>query len=208
MSNRRTKYRQLDISKTLSWILRHGGMKEGLQFRTDGYTQVDELLKHKCMTKYSTTLDDINKITESNNKQRFKLELDEVGVLWIKATQGHSMKFKDIELKKIKDAGEIPVAIHGTYYKVWDIIRKEGLKPMRRTHIHFAQGLPDKKGVISGMKKNSQIYIYLNIPKCLEEGIELFVSENGVVLSAGKEGVIEPKYFEIVVDRNGKKLMS
>jgi RNA:NAD 2'-phosphotransferase (TPT1/KptA family) len=43
------------------------------------------------------------------------------------------------------------VCVHGTTEKAWDIIQKEGLKPMTRNHIHFATGLPKEDGVISGL---------------------------------------------------------
>jgi 2'-phosphotransferase len=33
------------ISKTLSWLLRHGAQSEGLQIRTDGYIKVDDLVR-------------------------------------------------------------------------------------------------------------------------------------------------------------------
>lgn len=32
------------ISKTLSWLLRHGAQSEGLEIRTDGYVKVDDLV--------------------------------------------------------------------------------------------------------------------------------------------------------------------
>lgn len=33
------------ISKTLSWLLRHGAKGEGLKIRTDGYVKVDDLVR-------------------------------------------------------------------------------------------------------------------------------------------------------------------
>jgi 2'-phosphotransferase len=33
------------ISKTLSWLLRHGAQGEGLKMRTDGYVKVDDLVR-------------------------------------------------------------------------------------------------------------------------------------------------------------------
>jgi 2'-phosphotransferase len=33
------------ISKTLSWLLRHGAQDEGLKMRTDGYVKVDDLVR-------------------------------------------------------------------------------------------------------------------------------------------------------------------
>lgn len=34
------------VSKTLSWILRHGSQSEGLAMRPDGYVRVDELVRN------------------------------------------------------------------------------------------------------------------------------------------------------------------
>ena len=35
---------EVRISKTLSWLLRHGAQGEGLKIRTDGYVKVDDLV--------------------------------------------------------------------------------------------------------------------------------------------------------------------
>ncbi|KAF7502211.1 hypothetical protein GJ744_006441 [Endocarpon pusillum] len=104
--------------------------------------------------------------------------------------------------------------VHGTFYAAWDsILRTGGLKPMSRVHVHFATGpslgslldsattktaegepknaasglLGEKKAVISGMRSDAQILIYINILKALEMGIPFWMSENGVVLSEGLE---------------------
>lgn len=51
----------------------------------------------------------------------------------------------------MEKAEEIPVVIHGTYFKPWAIIKNEGLSKMNRNHIHFASGFFGEEGVISGM---------------------------------------------------------
>lgn len=38
------------ISKTLSWLLRHGAQSEGLQIRTDGYIKVDDLVRRSLVS--------------------------------------------------------------------------------------------------------------------------------------------------------------
>ena len=43
-------------------------------------------------------------------------------------------------LLEITRAEEVPVCLHGTTYKAWEIIAKEGLSKMRRNHIHFSAG--------------------------------------------------------------------
>ena len=44
--------REVKISKTLSWILRHGALELGLNMRSDGYVLVSELLTvQRCKCK-------------------------------------------------------------------------------------------------------------------------------------------------------------
>lgn len=67
---------------------------------------------------------------------------------------------------------------------------------MTRNHIHFASELPNKKSVISGARKNAEVFIYVNLDKALVDGIKFFKSANGVILSPGNHsGVLETKYF-------------
>lgn len=37
--------REVKISKSLSWILRHGALEVGLKMRNDGYVRVSDLLE-------------------------------------------------------------------------------------------------------------------------------------------------------------------
>ena len=74
---------------------------------------------------------------------------------------------------------------------------------MARNHIHFAQGLPQDR-VVSGMRNSSTVFIYLDTKKCLEEGVEVLVSENGVILLPGDEkGFLSVGYFSKVTFRAG-----
>jgi len=86
-----------------------------------------------------------------------------------------------------------------------NLFAKNGLSKMSRNHIHLAQGVPGS-GVISGMRKSSQILIYIDVQKALDAGIEFFLSDNGVVLTPGnKKGLLEPTFFrrvERVEDKN------
>lgn len=97
--------------------------------------------------------------------------------------------------------------IHGTYFGKWATIKREGLSRMSRTHIHFAKGLPSDKSVISGIRSNCQVFIYVDLKAALKAGIPFFLSSNGVVLSPGNEqGVIVPLYFSKVCDSFGRRL--
>lgn len=154
---------EVRVSKTLSYLLRHGAQKESLNIRRDGYVRVDELVgpcfvcsRHPSYThsdqpillslspllhqltiqlarpklaNQALTVSSLLAIVKSNDKQRFHLLEEEdpnTGrtILWIRANQGHSVDVGELELKRVKDPAEIPVVIHGTFTKNWEIIRE------------------------------------------------------------------------------------
>ena len=137
-------------------------------------------------------------------------------ILCIRANQGHSIK-GIIDPDKLltpltnEELRALPMIVHGTYKQPYnDSISKNGLSKMNRMHIHFATGLPGHDGVISGMRKTCQIYIFINISKCIEANensntnskIQFYKSDNNVILSSGinDEGIIPTEYFSHVLD--------
>ncbi|CAK1543298.1 unnamed protein product [Leptosia nina] len=185
----------VQISKSLSWILRHGVQREGLEISDEGYVSLSTLLRHKKFRKYN--FNDIKRVVDSNDKQRFKLRLNPSTSLWeIKANQGHSIKsVKNSELIPIIQ-DKYPLVIHGTYLRNWDNIKIQGLSHMSRNHIHFAKGLPNDPNIKSGIRRDAQVLIYINLKKALQGGIKFFESENGVILTEGDaNGFLKPEYF-------------
>jgi len=207
--NWKSNNRDTKISKTLSYLLRHGAWKEGLEMREDGFVKILDILQTRSISQLGVTEDDINRIVDNDEKQRYKVKMildDE----YIRANQGHTLEIQ-VEMKKVYDIEDIPtgVAIHGTYFEAIESIMRTGLSRMKRQHIHFAMGEIQNGHVISGMRKNIEVKIYLDIPKLLESGIELFISDNNVILSPGnEEGMIPPEYFEKVINaKTGKPLV-
>ena len=90
------------------------------------------------------------------------------GILQIRANQGHTIKDVEPELTKLQEPFQIENVVHGTYEKNWDLIQKKGLSRMKRNHIHFAKGLPDQQGVISGMRQDCNLLIYVHIPTAVK----------------------------------------
>lgn len=79
------------MSKDLSWLLRHNAVKEGLHISDNGFVKVADILNHKRFrNKY--TVDDILRIVETNDKQRFTIGYDKNKELQICANQGHSIQ--------------------------------------------------------------------------------------------------------------------
>jgi 2'-phosphotransferase len=147
----------------------------------------------------------------------------------IRANQGHSIKV-DVEglLTPITTENVPETVVHGTDERAWRLIMKSGgLRRMGRNHIHFASGLPagfnslavdaasaeekEAAPVISGMRKNSSVLIYIDIQAALAAGINFYVSENGVILTEGNDkGFLSYEFFKRVESRKegGGVLMS
>jgi 2'-phosphotransferase len=222
-----------ELSRTLSWVLRHKAIDLGLNMTTDGYVQVQELLncKHPRL-KGKWTIQQIQEVVETNDKQRYKLEMkpmsnfqlitvnyeaqqaeEESLTLCIRANQGHSISIVDANLLfrhlTLDEVNLIPMVVHGTTTEAWEEhIRKKGLSRMSRTHIHFAQGLPKDGNVISGMRQSCEVLVYIDTQKAFQDNIKFYQSENGVILSAGRNegGIIPPEYFSKVTDASGHLL--
>jgi 2'-phosphotransferase len=149
----------------------------------------------------------------------------------IRANQGHSIKVdtEGLLVPITSEAGNIPeTVVHGTDERAWTLIMKSGgLRRMGRNHIHFASGLPsgfnyvdasvastesnESTPVISGMRKNSSILVYVDVEAAMKAGIKFFVSENGVILTEGnEEGFLPYEFFKRVESRkkDGGVLMS
>jgi 2'-phosphotransferase len=60
--------------------------------------------------------------------------------------------------------------------------------------------------LMAGMRKSSQILIFLNIQKALDAGIKFYLSDNGVVLTEGDErGFLSIEFFDRVEDAKTRK---
>lgn len=187
------------LSKTMSYLLRHGAEKEGLSMTADGFVSVAELLKHRQMRSY--TQQDVIRVVDNCPKKRYftqRMKLDANGVeeLCIRANQGHSLEV-DVKMDEITLEEPIDSIVHGTYFSNWNSIKDQvptnepifflsfilfvtvyllkGLSKMNRQHIHFSTGLPQSSEVISGMRNSCQIAIYVDIKKAIK-GNRLFIS--------------------------------
>jgi 2'-phosphotransferase len=217
-------------SKALSWVLRHSALKLGMTIGPDGYVPVSQILSHPHKKLRGLTLESIQEVVSQNNKQRFSMiqksqfvqstsgqdgtvdhqqQQQQYGDWYIRANQGHSITTVDpYQLLTVVDPRDVPVIVHGTYLDRWnDGIRTIGLSKMTRTHIHFAKGMSDDRGVISGMRSSCEVFIFVNSTKCAEDQIEFFESANGVILTSGLHGILPPQYFSHVLTKSGAVLL-
>merc|ERR1719401_638232 len=127
----------------------------------------------------------------------------------IRAVQGHSMKVVQDDhllVRLDRNQKQLPTkCVHGTYSRNWTSIKAQGLiaggiqaRGFDRNHIHFAPYDYNDKRVISGMRPNCDLAIYVDLSKAMMAGIPFFMSHNEVILSPGENGVLHPKYFKTV----------
>lgn len=195
MNNRNKKL--VDLSRCLSWILRHGIIDLKLDMDAEGYVLLDDVMQVKDVKKFS--VNDVISVVSSNGKERFKL-ITVDGNLYIRANQGHSKKVGELisdekMLKKIEKP--LDICIHGTNEKAYEIIKTKGLSKMGRKHIHLATGLPSAN-VKSGIRKSASVIIHINMKNAMQNGITFYMSDNGVVLTSDD---IPPEYFDKVTYR-------
>ena len=159
----------MQVSKKLSWLLRHGAAEEGLQLDANGYLNVQDVLSNRKIRGLKVSLDELRQLVTDNDKQRFTMtpvtaavdgeagddaDVDAKATIssdskpsdWlIRANQGHSIKVEDEGLLTPITAENMPLsAVHGTTHAAWPlIVASGGLKAMTRNHVHFASGLPE-----------------------------------------------------------------
>ncbi|PNJ38052.1 TRPT1 isoform 2 [Pongo abelii] len=163
----REQDRDVQLSKALSYALRHGALKLGLPMGADGFVPLGALLQLPQFRGFSA--EDVQRVVDTNRKQRFALQPGDPSTgLLIRANQGHSLQVPKLELMPLETPQALPpMLVHGTFWKHWPSILLKGLSCQGRTHIHLAPGLPGDPGVISGMRPHCEIAVFIDGPLAL-----------------------------------------
>ena len=159
-----------EISKLLSYILRHKPEKFGVTLDLQGWAPIDTVL-HAAKIDRPT----LETIVVEDAKGRYSISEDGKSV---RANQGHTKKSVHISFKTAVP----PVTLwHGTTDDVWSQIQKHGLKPMSRHHVHLSDDKSTAEAV-AGRRKSSTVVLAVDAKKMLADGIKFFISDNGVWL--------------------------
>ncbi|EGW31208.1 uncharacterized protein SPAPADRAFT_61790 [Spathaspora passalidarum NRRL Y-27907] len=196
--------RDVLISKALSYLLRHGAEKEKLDIDDQGYVKISQLLNHQRLKTNKVTRDDLVHIVHSNDKKRFTINEEGDAIC---ANQGHS-------LKKVSNPNLDPMTLdeliglniyHGTYKnKLPKMKESGGLSRMNRNHIHFTCRAYH---TLSGTRHNANVLVYVDVEKCVANGIQFFKSLNNVILTEGdSNGQIPWEFVSKIVGIDGNEL--
>jgi len=192
------------LSPLMAKVLRHSASSWGLELGADGYVPVSELLALPPFVELGATLADVEHVVawerQASKKQRFALRSGPVG-LAIRANQGHSEgAVEGRQLARAMAPAELPRSVvHGTYFRHIDQIVAEGLRPMRRRHVHL---FLEEGGV---GRRDAELLVYVDVASAAAAGVEFLRAENGVVLSTGgPDGAIPPAcLLKVVRVRDG-----
>ncbi|MEJ5174163.1 RNA 2'-phosphotransferase, partial [Erwinia sp. MYb416] len=121
-----------DISKFLSYVLRHQPESIGLTLDSEGWTDIDTLIACAKNDSKNLTRETILSIVESSDKKRFSLSEDG---LKIRAVQGHSSQQVDINYQ---ESTPPDVLYHGTATRFLESILIQGLIPGSRQYVHLS----------------------------------------------------------------------
>ena len=173
-------------SKFLSFILRHDPGSIGLEMTKEGWVLVEWLIKLSAK-KQSISLKVLKEIVESDDKGRYEFSADG---MYIRATQGHSIKDLDLGFKEEKAPDYL---YHGTAEKYLQSISLAGIIAGQRHHVHLSDNTATAMTV--GSRHGRPITIVINAKKMQADGIKFYKSNNGVWLT----DKVDRKYFSSIL---------
>lgn len=162
------------ISKFLSLVLRHDPARAGIVLDPAGWTDVAELLSAAARMGVPLDRSTLERVVAENDKRRFAFSADGTR---IRANQGHSVPV-ELGLEP-----QIPPAVlyHGTATRALGSIRREGLRPGRRTHVHLSLDEATARSV--GRRHGAPVVLRVAAERMHAAGLPFLRSENGVWLA-------------------------
>jgi 2'-phosphotransferase len=195
------------LTKKMTWLLRNGDPRRGFFLQDDGYATVEDVLKHDEFTQWEFTQEHIEFCVASCPKQRFKL-IRVYDRLYIRAQQRHKKEsgVEDNEqLHELLTLDSCPVsAVHGTFSRNWDDILNDGIRTRNCTRIHLVADFPTEGDVVSGFQKDSNLFLHVELHRLIIDGVQVYKSDNNVLLTEGKDGLIGADYIWKITDVHGR----
>ena len=169
-------------SRLLSLILRHRPELAGLILGPGGWVKTDALLKGLKSIDRPMDQATLEHIVNTNDKKRFTMSEDGTR---IRAAQGHTVNI-DLGLSPIKPP---EMLYHGTATRFLQAIWREGLKPMKRDHVHLSADVDTASKV--GMRHGKIAILKVDAGGLHAAGQVFYQADNGVWLT----GPIAPKWL-------------
>lgn len=129
-----------NLSKEVSYALRHAPWEYELEMDENGWVPVEQLLEalNKTDKWNSICAEDLSKMIEKSEKRRHEIKDG-----YIRAFYGHSLSIKLLKEEKMPPN----VLYHGTARRFLEAIFKNGLLPQSRQYVHLSQDIETAKSV-------------------------------------------------------------
>ncbi len=163
-----------NISRFLSYVLRHHPEFINLNLDENGWADVNELITKSTKDSQGFTFDELDEMLQTNDKKRFIFNEDKSR---IRANQGHSI---DINLA-LNPQRPPEFLYHGTAQNNIESTLKKGIEKRSRQHVHLSEDRETATKV--GMRHGKPIILTISTGKMSEDGIEFYLSENEVWLT-------------------------
>ena len=164
----------IQLSKFLSYVLRHNPDTIGLTMASNGWVNIDELLLKMNNSGNFIDRDVLSRIVREDSKSRYAISEDG---LYIRANQGHSVPI-DLQLDKIDPPA---LLFHGTAGRNIISIKASGLLKQQRHHVHLSESVEIAKQV--GSRYGKPVVLTINAKEMAANGFLFYCSDNGVWLT-------------------------
>lgn len=163
-----------ELSKFLSYVLRHEPQAIGLVLDSEGWADIETLIAGANQSGKTLTREQIQQVVETSDKKRFSLSDDG---LRIRAAQGHSTQAVAIQYPE-KQPPEF--LYHGTASRFLEPIQKEGLKPGERHYVHLSED--EQTAIAVGQRYGKPVVLKIEALRMHQQGFKFFQADNGVWL--------------------------
>jgi putative RNA 2'-phosphotransferase len=164
----------VSISKFLSLVLRHRPETIGLVLDTEGWADVDALLRRANAAGVALDREVLRRVVAGSDKQRFALSADGRR---IRANYGHSIP---VELG-LEPAVPPDVLFHGTASRFLDGIGRQGLVSRGRNYVHLS---PDEATAQSvGRRHGRPVVLRVQAGRMQEQGFAFYRATDGTWLT-------------------------
>ena len=164
----------LQLSKEISYALRHAPWEYELELDENGWVSVEQLLiALKENSKWeSVTLGDLEHIIESSDKKRHELVDGRIRALY-----GHS-----IPKRILKESAQPPVILfHGTARRFFKSIEDNGLLPKGRQYVHLSNDIETALQV-GKRRDDNPIILEIDAKRAWDEGVKFYLGNDKVWL--------------------------
>lgn len=165
---------RIRLSKFLSLVLRHRPQRIGIELTMHGWVKIDRLVEASGERGRAFTREQLAVVVAECEKQRFALSPCKT---MIRASQGHSVAI-DLGYEPTEPPN---LLYHGTAETRVGGIRREGLRRMKRHHVHLSEGIETAERV--GARHGKPIVLTVRAGEMHKNGHHFAVSANRVWLT-------------------------